>query len=202
MTRIRSRLPYYEVAHEPAAVPIPARGGAPEVQHHRAARALHTSQPGISKAIIELENELGVPILARSRQARARPDAAGPAGAVAAERIMQDVDNLKKLARDFAGSPEGTLRVATTHTQARYVLPQCRAAVRAQVPEGAAQDARVQSVADCRDARQRPGRRRHGHRDARRLRRGCLRFPSTTGSTSPSCRAVTRWRSSRRRRAS
>jgi len=41
----------------------------------------------------------------------------------AAERIMNEVDNLKKLARDYAGSPEGTLRVATTHTQARYVLP-------------------------------------------------------------------------------
>ena len=37
---------------------------------------------------------------------------------------MLEVDNLKKLARDYAGSPEGTLRVATTHTQARYVLPQ------------------------------------------------------------------------------
>jgi len=41
----------------------------------------------------------------------------------AAERIMTEIDNLKKLARDYAGSPEGTLRLATTHTQARYVLP-------------------------------------------------------------------------------
>jgi LysR family cys regulon transcriptional activator len=43
---------------------------------------------------------------------------------LAAERIMQEVDNLKKLSRDYAGAPSGTLRVATTHTQARYVLPQ------------------------------------------------------------------------------
>jgi len=42
---------------------------------------------------------------------------------LAAERVMQEIDNLKKLARDFAGAPSGTLRVATTHTQARYVLP-------------------------------------------------------------------------------
>jgi LysR family cys regulon transcriptional activator len=43
---------------------------------------------------------------------------------LAAEKIVQEVDNLKKLSRDYAGSPSGTLRVATTHTQARYVLPQ------------------------------------------------------------------------------
>jgi LysR family cys regulon transcriptional activator len=88
-----------------------------------AARALHTSQPGISKAIIELENELGVSILARSGKRVLGLTPPGQQVLSAAERIMQDVDNLKKLARDFAGSPEGTLRVATTHTQARYVLP-------------------------------------------------------------------------------
>ena len=88
-----------------------------------AARALHTSQPGISKAIIELENELGVSILARSGKRVLGLTPPGQQVLSAAERIMQDIDNLKKLARDFAGSPEGTLRVATTHTQARYVLP-------------------------------------------------------------------------------
>ncbi|HEX5638777.1 MAG TPA: LysR substrate-binding domain-containing protein, partial [Burkholderiaceae bacterium] len=88
-----------------------------------AARALHTSQPGISKAIIDLEEELGVPILARHGKRVKGLTAPGQQVLEAAERIMQDVDNLKKLARDYAGSPEGTLRVATTHTQARYVLP-------------------------------------------------------------------------------
>src|SRR4030095_2736568 len=88
-----------------------------------AARALHTSQPGISKAIIDLEAELGVPIFARHGKRVKGLTAPGQQVLSAAERIMQDVDNLKKLARDFAGSPEGTLRVATTHTQARYVLP-------------------------------------------------------------------------------
>ncbi len=88
-----------------------------------AARALHTSQPGISKAIIDLEEELGVPILARHGKRVKGLTAPGQQVLEAAERIMRDVDNLKKLARDYAGSPEGTLRVATTHTQARYVLP-------------------------------------------------------------------------------
>jgi len=88
-----------------------------------AARALHTSQPGISKAIIDLEEELGVPILARHGKRVKGLTAPGQVVLEAAERIMLDVDNLKKLARDYAGSPEGTLRIATTHTQARYVLP-------------------------------------------------------------------------------
>lgn len=88
-----------------------------------AARALHTSQPGISKAIIELEGELSVPIFARQGKRILGLTPPGQQILLAAERIMQEVDNLKKLARDYAGAPSGTLRVATTHTQARYVLP-------------------------------------------------------------------------------
>ena len=88
-----------------------------------AARALHTSQPGVSKAIIELEEELGVSIFARHGKRILGLTAPGQQVLMAAERIMDEVDNLKKLARDYAGSPEGTLRIATTHTQARYVLP-------------------------------------------------------------------------------
>ena len=88
-----------------------------------AARALHTSQPGISKAIIELEGELGVPILARQGKRILGVTPPGQQVLDAAERIMKEVDDLKKMARDYAGAPSGTLRVATTHTQARYVLP-------------------------------------------------------------------------------
>ena len=88
-----------------------------------AARALHTSQPGISKAIIELEGELGVSIFARQGKRILGFTPPGQQVLLAAERIMQEVDNLKKLARDFAGAPSGTLRIATTHTQARYLLP-------------------------------------------------------------------------------
>jgi LysR family cys regulon transcriptional activator len=88
-----------------------------------AARALHTSQPGVSKAIIELEQELGVSIFARHGKRILGLTPPGQQVLDSAERIMNEVDNLRKLTRDYAGSPEGTLRVATTHTQARYVLP-------------------------------------------------------------------------------
>src|SRR5258707_3315582 len=88
-----------------------------------AAKALHTSQPGVSKAIIELEEELGVSIFARHGKRILGLTPPGQQVLDAAERIMTEIDNLKKLARDYAGSPEGTLRLATTHTQARYVLP-------------------------------------------------------------------------------
>jgi LysR family cys regulon transcriptional activator len=87
------------------------------------ARALHTSQPGISKAIIDLEAELGVPILARHGKRILGLTPSGQQVLLAADRIIQEVDNLKKLSRDYAGAPSGTLRIATTHTQARYVLP-------------------------------------------------------------------------------
>jgi LysR family cys regulon transcriptional activator len=88
-----------------------------------AAKALHTSQPGVSKAIIELEEELGLSIFARHGKRILGLTPPGQQVLDAAERIMTEIDNLKKLARDYAGSPEGTLRLATTHTQARYVLP-------------------------------------------------------------------------------
>ena len=88
-----------------------------------AAKALHTSQPGVSKAIIELEDELGLSIFARHGKRILGLTPPGQQVLDAAERIMTEIDNLKKLARDYAGSPEGTLRLATTHTQARYVLP-------------------------------------------------------------------------------
>jgi LysR family cys regulon transcriptional activator len=100
-----------------------------------AARALHTSQPGVSKAIIELEQELGVSIFARHGKRILGLTPPGQQVLGAAERIMSEVDDLKKLARDYAGSPEGTLRVATTHTQARYVLPEIVQRFVARFPE-------------------------------------------------------------------
>jgi len=100
-----------------------------------AARALHTSQPGVSKAIIDLEAELGVPILARFGKRVKGLTAPGQMVLDAAERIMREVDNLKQLTRDYSGSPEGTLRVATTHTQARYVLPPVVQAFAAKYPQ-------------------------------------------------------------------
>ncbi|MEF9997199.1 MAG: CysB family HTH-type transcriptional regulator, partial [Burkholderiaceae bacterium] len=88
-----------------------------------AAAALHTSQPAMSKAMMELEGELGVPILARHGRRVLGLTPPGQQVLSAAEAVVAEIDRLKKLARDYSGSPEGTLRVATTHTQARYVLP-------------------------------------------------------------------------------
>jgi LysR family cys regulon transcriptional activator len=99
-----------------------------------AARALHTSQPGISKAIIDLEAELGVPIFARHGKRVKGLTAPGQMVLDAAERIMQDVDNLKKLARDYAGSPRARCvlpprtrkRVMCCRTSCRRSLPSIR----------------------------------------------------------------------------
>lgn len=88
-----------------------------------AAAALHTSQPAMSKAMMELEGELGVPILARHGRRVLGLTPPGQQVLSSAETIVAEIDRLKKLARDYSGSPEGSLRVATTHTQARYALP-------------------------------------------------------------------------------
>ncbi|MEY2897340.1 MAG: hypothetical protein RL669_1609, partial [Pseudomonadota bacterium] len=72
-----------------------------------AAASLHTSQPAMSKAIIDLEGELGVPVLARHGRRVLGLTPPGQQVLHAAEVIMTEVDRLKKLARDYAGSPEG-----------------------------------------------------------------------------------------------
>lgn len=89
----------------------------------QAAEALHTSQPGISKQIRLLEDELGLHLFVRFGK---RIEALTPAGEKAVERVrtvVQEVHNIKNLAAELRGLSEGTLRLATTHTQARYVLP-------------------------------------------------------------------------------
>jgi len=88
-----------------------------------AAAALHTSQPGISKQIRLLENELGVDILVRHGKRVVDVTAPGRAILEIAERILKDTENLKQVAREFGAEGRGELAVATTHTQARYALP-------------------------------------------------------------------------------
>lgn len=100
-----------------------------------AARALHTSQPGVSKAIIELEEELGVEIFVRHGKRIKTLTEPGRAVFKAAERVMQEIDNLKRLGQEFASRDRGTLTVAATHTQARYVLPPVVAAFKQKYPE-------------------------------------------------------------------
>ena len=88
-----------------------------------AAAALHTSQPGISKQIRLLEDELGVDILVRHGKRVVDVTAPGRAILEIAERILKDTENLKQVAREFGAEGRGELAVATTHTQARYALP-------------------------------------------------------------------------------
>jgi LysR family transcriptional regulator, cys regulon transcriptional activator len=88
-----------------------------------AAKALHTSQPGVSKAIIELEEELGVEIFARHGKRLKRITEPGQHVLKSVELIMREVGNLKRIGEQFSAQDSGTLSIATTHTQARYVLP-------------------------------------------------------------------------------
>lgn len=88
-----------------------------------AARALHTSQPGVSKAIIELEDELGLRIFERHGKRLKGLTRPGQMVAQVIDRIMAEIDNLKKVSDEFARRDEGGLTVACTHTQARYALP-------------------------------------------------------------------------------
>ncbi len=88
-----------------------------------AAKALHTSQPGVSKAIIELEEELGVEIFARHGKRLKRITEPGQHVLKSIELIMREVGNLKRIGEQYSAEDSGTLSIATTHTQARYVLP-------------------------------------------------------------------------------
>jgi LysR family cys regulon transcriptional activator len=99
------------------------------------AKALHTSQPGVSKAIIELEEELGVEIFARHGKRLKRVTEPGQHVLKSIELIMREVGNLKRIGEQFSAQDSGTLSIATTHTQARYVLPQPVARLREAFPK-------------------------------------------------------------------
>jgi LysR family cys regulon transcriptional activator len=88
-----------------------------------AARALHTSQPGISKQIRLLEEELGFQIFERNGRNISRITTAGKAVIAHAVRLMEEAENIRRLSADFEDENHGTMSIATTHTQARYVLP-------------------------------------------------------------------------------
>ncbi len=100
-----------------------------------AAKALHTSQPGVSKAIIELEEELGVEIFARHGKRLKRITEPGQHVLRSIEVIMREVGNLKRIGEQFSAQDSGTLSIATTHTQARYVLPAPVAKLREAYPK-------------------------------------------------------------------
>jgi LysR family cys regulon transcriptional activator len=88
-----------------------------------AAAALYTSQPGISKQIKLLENELGIEIFVRNGKRIVALTEAGKTILDIARRILHEADNMKQFGQEFQGQDSGHLILATTHTQARYVLP-------------------------------------------------------------------------------
>jgi LysR family transcriptional regulator, cys regulon transcriptional activator len=88
-----------------------------------AAAALHTSQPGISKQILALEGELGVQVFVRRGKRLTAITPAGQRLVQLAETVLADAGNLKRAALDLQDETVGEMVIATTHTQARYVLP-------------------------------------------------------------------------------
>ena len=87
------------------------------------AQALYTSQPGISKQIRLLEDELGVEIFARSGKHLTRVTDAGEVILRLAEEVLRKTESIKRVAQEFSDESVGHLSIATTHTQARYALP-------------------------------------------------------------------------------
>lgn len=88
-----------------------------------AAKALYTSQPGLSKQIKTLEEELGIEIFVRNGKRLTAITEPGKAVLKIAQRMLHDVDNLKQVGQEFRSQDSGSLTIATTHTQARYALP-------------------------------------------------------------------------------
>jgi LysR family transcriptional regulator, cys regulon transcriptional activator len=99
-----------------------------------AAERLYTSQPGVSKQLKLLEEELGLQLFTRKGKSLGGITPAGRQVIDRARLIMQEVDNIRSLASDYYHEEEGTLSIATTHTQARYVLPDVIRAFRERYP--------------------------------------------------------------------
>lgn len=89
----------------------------------KAAMTLHASQPGVSKQLLQLEDELGIRLFVRSGKRFSGLTEPGKAVLAIAQRITSDATDLKSLAAEYRDDGTGALTVATTHTQARYALP-------------------------------------------------------------------------------
>src|SRR3990170_2398654 len=100
-----------------------------------AAEALHTSQPGVSKQIRALEDELGVQVFVRHGKRLVAITEPGKAVVAIAERMLAEAQNLKRAGEEYANDQLGTLTIAATHTQARYALPKAVAAFKRRYPK-------------------------------------------------------------------
>jgi len=99
------------------------------------ANALFTSQPGVSKHIKDLEDELGIELFVRKGKRLLGLTDPGKELAEIVERMLLDAGNIKRLAEQFSNRDQGQLTIATTHTQARYALPQVVAAFKKAYPK-------------------------------------------------------------------
>jgi len=111
-----------------------------EVAHHdlnvsATAQSLYTSQPGISKQIRLLEDELGVEVFARSGKHLTHVTPAGEIIIEMAGEILRKTGAIKQVAEEFSNEGQGTLSIATTHTQARYALPRVIERFRQKYPD-------------------------------------------------------------------
>ncbi|MFH2139261.1 MAG: HTH-type transcriptional regulator CysB [Pseudomonadota bacterium] len=100
-----------------------------------AASALYTSQPGVSKQIKLLEEELGIDIFVRNGKRVVAITDPGKAVLEIARRVLHETDNLRQVGQEFKRQDSGSLTIATTHTQARYALPQVVKAFTQTYPE-------------------------------------------------------------------
>jgi LysR family cys regulon transcriptional activator len=100
-----------------------------------AARQLHTSQPGVSRQLKLLEEELGFQLFEREGRALTRTTAAGEEIISRATSILREMQNIRRTSAELRKADGGTLSIATTHTQARYVLPEVIRAFRAKYPK-------------------------------------------------------------------
>ena len=99
------------------------------------ANVLCTSQPGVSRQIREVEDELGVEIFERSGKRLTGLTEPGKGILVIIERLLVEAENLQRASNDYVDHTKGTLTIATTHTQARYVLPRVVQAFRSAFPD-------------------------------------------------------------------
>jgi len=100
-----------------------------------AAVALHTSQPGVSRQVRELESELGVDVFVRQGKRLTALTPAGESVVQIADRLWAEVENLKRVGQEFSHAEQGTFVIAATHMQARYILPPVIKLFTARYPE-------------------------------------------------------------------
>ncbi len=156
-----------------------------------AAEALFTSQPGISKQIRQLEDELGLAVFVRQGKRLTSMTPAGEVVVATARRALREVVNMKRVADEFRAEDSGTLAIATTHTQARYVLPNV-------LQEFAARYPKVRVLLHQGNPRQVAEQASSGFRSICSTKRwsstrNSFRCPATPGTGACWCRRAIRW---------